>query len=537
MSLPKSLRSNKPSYSTNELVDGRGARSMKGWVGGCLLNAVFAMLMGCGANPGAPDGVKVEVAGEVTYQERIPTEAGLSADFALRPVRFACIELRSEGTVRAKGTTDSMGCYRLCGEVGDRYQICVLSRCETEAKLDVVDSDGNTHRYAVQREQSVNCSSFDILIPCDSRQQSGAFNILDVCRTVSRRVSKATGRIPPHVTVCWELGNVGTIVQQRPVTSSFYGSISGEPWIVITGGEPGRESTTETSHFDDPVIAHEYSHFIQDHFSYANSMGGSHNAEHLYFPLALAEGFATWLGCVALGRPYYICTIGMPPTPQLNFSYYSLESVHDISYRAYGYSSELSVSEILWDLIDGGEEYPEDLDNDGIALSFQSVFSVFVGFSPQEDYPWLGLFLQRLEQLGLLSAEQIAQLVASPTDHSISYPSGVRWPFTLEMGRPHQFNVDIPGESAPSASSAFANQFWTFILAEPRRVRVVLDVTPFDPNPPLSMILMHNNNRIVQKQSTVSYPLEFTNTLSSGTYIVRIVSERSTSYSLNVVPE
>ena len=499
-----------------------------------LIVAVFAI--GCGKDPLSPDSdtMRITIRGTVRYQEMIPTEQGLSPDMKETTCRYALVRAidAESNVIMDSSYTDSGGVFVLTTRTARREVVQVLSTSGVAGNVNVVNSNRSLYKFADTVEISAN-TSLNLLIPCDAAAQtSGAFNILDVCIRVAELVGKTTGKTPPLLTACWELGNTGKAVCGRLLNSSFYTRLEGQPWIFLLGGVAGSVTTTQTSHFDDPVIAHEYSHFIQDEYSYANSMGGLHNGENIYYSLALSEGFATWLGCVALGSPFYISTVGMPPTPKLNFSYYSIENVNDISYRAYGYSSEFTVSEILWDIYDGGDQYQQDIDADGLAMPFDKIFAAFTSINKNTEYPYLGLILQKLEQSGTLTQEQIRRLTQFPSIQQVTYPPTVQWPMTMKTGTTYQYDITVPSGIQIAQSSAFVNQFWTFTVQQSCTSTVTLDVTPYDLSPRLYIGLFQNENTLIEEATVSSYPNKLIHILPKGKYIVRVIAERATSYTL-----
>ncbi len=501
------------------------------------LLGVMLIVSGCimdnGSESDAPTGSTKTITGVVHYEDRVVSDAGLSNTLTLKPARRIVVEaIRDDGSVIKMSETSNEGEYSLEVPEGVSFRIQAVAITQN---LKVMNSALSIHKYASPAYLSSTIATVNLVIPCDNVQNiSGAFNILDNCLSVSDLVEAATGVSHEPLQVTWQLGNSGTMVNGRLLSVSFYTQINSEHWLFIEGGVSAPQITTSTAHFDDAVIAHEFSHFIQETYSFSNSMGGSHNGDHLYYSLALGEGFATWLGAVALNNPNYIRTIGLPPYQQLNYSNYSIEGVHDISYRAYGNTSEFTVSEILWDLYDGSSTYPSDEDADGVALEFSDIFSVFTDIDRNSEYPYLSTILTKIEQRGLLSASQVTALLAAPINQKIEYPVNTEWPFAVTIGKLYEYDVDIPSGVDPHGGSAFTNQFYAFDVQTEGLYTLTVGASPFDQNPLITCYVMKNDNTILSTNEYSSYPAIQQVSLSPGKYIVRIVVERSTYYTIQL---
>ncbi|MBM4321901.1 MAG: hypothetical protein FJ125_18685, partial [Deltaproteobacteria bacterium] len=306
----------------------------------------LALLAGCApADDSGGDRLGPLVEGTLLFEERVPTDDGLSAELFVRPARRVRIDaLDAAGGLMVTSYSDESGGFAAPAAAA---MVQAVSATREPSRIAVVDSAGALHRQVFPFGEA----GATYTVPAaDEQQTAGAFHILDVAERVADLVTEATGRPPHALRLTWQLGNTGTLALGLPVNASYYRRDPADPVIVLQGGEAGRVATTMTSHFDDAVIAHELGHFIMDTYSYDASLGGGHNANNLYFTLALSEGFATWLGSVALDDSVYISTTGQPPTPQLNFANYDIENVDNIPRRAFGNDSELTVSEVLWDL-------------------------------------------------------------------------------------------------------------------------------------------------------------------------------------------
>jgi len=393
--------------------------------------------------PGPANHYVYPLSGSVFYEEYIPTDTGLSNEIYTKPVRYANYEIVSEnGSLIKIGSLDEDGGYYAERQKGESVYLNIYSdtRFSGIANAYVVDSNDDVYIYTsplITPDQNINT---DITISIENHgEKSGAYNILDVALICSKKMIESTKITHPKLRITWELGNLNKMVFGKIVSSSFYSRSETIPTIYLAGGQETYDKSidleSETAHFDDMVIAHEIGHFMLDHYSVDASQGGGHNGNNLYPSLSLSEGFATWFAAVCLKNPNYLSTVGLPPKQQLNFSNYNIENIDNISYRCFGIQSEFTVSEILWDIYDGSEDYSIDSDNDGIQINFDDMMHIFQLFRKQKDYPFLITFLDRLKDSDLLNELEISNLLLSPTDHNIEYPYPVVWPFQMGASR------------------------------------------------------------------------------------------------------
>ncbi|ETR66647.1 MAG: hypothetical protein OMM_12524 [Candidatus Magnetoglobus multicellularis str. Araruama] len=274
-----------------------------------------------------------------------------------------------------------------------------------------------------------------------------------------------------------------------------------------------------------------------DHYSVDASQGGGHNGNNLYPSLSLSEGFATWFAAACLKNPNYLSTVGLPPKQQLNFSNYNIENIDNIPYRSFGIQSEFTVSEILWDIYDGSEDYSIDSDNDGIQINFDDIMHIFQLFRKQKDYPFLITFLDRLKDNNFLTELEISNLLQSPTDQYIEYPYPVVWPFQMELemaypidGNPYFIGIPesgtIESESYLFSGSFFLNQFWSFFINKPL-VDIVITFGVKEEG--ISQILKLelytiDNIFITAKQCKSGQYIQINESLLKGSYIIKIIA-------------
>jgi len=515
----------------------------------CFLVSAIIFL-GCNGNDTSMDieesdgqNTEITLQGNVYFEEYIPTDKGLSDEIYVKPVKYALFEVLSENDMNLyHGNLDKHGHFSV--DLKKKQKICIKIYSDTR-KSDIcnvytVNSDNKVYTYSSLYFNPENYENYNNTISIANYGKiSGAFNILDVASSCSKLIISTTGKIHLPLRLTWELGNLNTSVFGELLTTSFFSQYNATPTIYLSGGkilsDGTLDLTSETAHFDDMVIAHEMGHFIQNSYSFDASQGGGHNGNNLYPSLSLSEGFATWCAAACLNNPNYIETIGLPPYQKVNYSNYNIENIDNISYRAYGIQSEFTVSEILWDIYDGSDDYPVDFDNDGLAVDFKTIIDVFQNLS-EYDYPFLITVLDKFRDSFIISEEKICELLSSPTDQNIEYPYSVLWPFPIELGytypvsgKPYFIGIPAPGtiESEPYlfSGSFFLNQFWSFVIDYSSNIVITFGIKLEKVQQMLTLELYTCDNTLITTRNCKSDNyVQIINYLPTGKYIIKISS-------------
>lgn len=134
----------------------------------------------------------------------------------------------------------------------------------------------------------------------------GAFNILNDIYTTYLYIKNNTGTVDTQclnkkINTYWKAGFNPFQYLYPEADSSTLGSNSyydqaGDKSLFITGGRLGNTSFENTDHFDDYVIIHELSHFIEDNCGQLLTPGGTHALVSRIDPrLAWSEGWANFM--------------------------------------------------------------------------------------------------------------------------------------------------------------------------------------------------------------------------------------------------
>lgn len=270
---------------------------------------------------------------------------------------------------------------------------------------------------------SSNVSLGTLTAPATGTLEGGAFNILDKILVANTYLLNQTlncngtyTNCPPFtgtslVKIFWTKGvNPGTYFNEGPV--SFY--IRGQSELYILGGISGDVDDSDTDHFDNSIIIHEYGHFIEDILSKTDSPGGAHTGDGLLDPrLAWGEGWANFFQAAVLQNPIYLDTVGNPDgTPDIYFDEDLETPQHDLPVNpGEGNFREFSISRLLWDAIDDGSLNVSTTDDDTVVTPFSELWTVFT--NPVNGFKYAGNHFRNVARF-----HQIQDTLAGRTDWS-----------------------------------------------------------------------------------------------------------------------
>ncbi|HMN67446.1 MAG TPA: hypothetical protein PKC28_02810, partial [Bdellovibrionales bacterium] len=209
---------------------------------------------------------------------------------------------------------------------------------------------------------------------------AGAFNILDQLYEANEYIRGQVSNCSATYSGCLDVNFVGRLPKVEAYwrlgfnPNSYYGAddsgvsfyIPGYPnagkgRLFILGGINGDTASSDTDHFDNSVIVHEYGHFLEDSISKSDSPGGSHNGNKIIDPrLAWSEGWGNFLQAAVRGQATYQDSIGnVDGDTELAFDV-NLETATLGSDRpahpGEGNFREFAISRMLWDAIDTNGE-------------------------------------------------------------------------------------------------------------------------------------------------------------------------------------
>jgi hypothetical protein len=253
--------------------------------------------------------VTITVSGR--YQKRVLSTVapvGLGAASSPLAIRYAEVRILNErGQIVQCGTLNSSGNAVLAvPQAATSYTVQIYSRGDNSfVKASVLNCPEENKPY-VLNQTFVPDSNKTVTVTAGVTGSvlGGGFNIFDQIVEANNFLRSEVGSCPftgcldftvaPKVTAYWSKGFNPNEYQGAPSSGiSFY--IPGFSRLFILGGILGDTETTDTDHFDDPVIIHEYGHFLEDVLSRTDSPGGPHSGNAMIDPrLAWSEGWSNF---------------------------------------------------------------------------------------------------------------------------------------------------------------------------------------------------------------------------------------------------
>lgn len=352
----------------------------------------------------------VTIIGTAQYEYRTNGNGAVASP---NPIRYAEIRVTSSaGALIQCGETDGSGNFSLqLPNNSDVATIEVTSRSANSfANVYVLQNptQNTYHSISTQVTLDGSKSAGTLTALATGTLEGGAFNILDKiidsndflrantanCNLTFSACTPFT--VNPLLYVYWARGvNPGSYFSQPPL--SFY--LAGLNQLYILGGVDGDVDSSDTDHFDDTIIIHEYGHFLEDAFAKIDSPGGLHNGDSIIDArLAWGEAWANYFQSLVTGLSVYRDTFGTPLGTAGVFINESLESgTKDVpGSLGEGNFREFSITRALVDITDATNEGPGV---DQLTAPFSEVWTLFnsstAGFkSPSVNFRNLGLFYE-----------------------------------------------------------------------------------------------------------------------------------------------
>jgi hypothetical protein len=300
-----------------------------------------------------PESAYCGAAQATAYSSTTTTVSG-TATFAYRPLQTAsncglCGNPVSLGTTHAEvhildsagniiqcGETDALGAFSLViPRTEGSYKVQVLSRSLTSnVKASVLKDIYAATPYSVETAFNISAaqstvSGLSVFASArandDSNVPGGAFNILaDIfwANEFLRNNGGNSSFVADKVSIFWKAGfNPYSYFNSPSVLASFY--VSSEDRLYILGGKNDDVKATDTDHFDDSVILHEYGHFLEAHYGHSDTPGGSHNGNFIIDPrLAWSEGWSNYFQGAVLNNIVYANAYTGPKKGSSGFTSY-----------------------------------------------------------------------------------------------------------------------------------------------------------------------------------------------------------------------
>lgn len=333
----------------------------------------------------------ITITGHAYYQYR---DNGNGAITSSKPIRYAEVRVTdSAGTLIQCGETDSSGAFSLSlPSSGIMATITVASRADNSTvKAYILESPTANTFHGISQSVTLDSSKSigNLTALATGSLEGGAFNILDKIVDANNFLRSQTSgcsgtfsncvavTVAPLVTVYWAKGVNPSTYFNISSPLSFY--LPSERQLYILGGVNGDVDSSDTDHFDDSIIIHEYGHFIEDVYSKSDSPGGQHTGNTILDPrLAWGEAWANYFQAIVTGNPVYRDTFGTTEGTSGVYFNENLESgtIDATTTSAEGNFREFSITRALIDYTDSTNEGPG---TDQLTTPFSEFWTLFAG--------------------------------------------------------------------------------------------------------------------------------------------------------------
>jgi len=346
------------------------------------------------------------ITGTASFQYRplvVAGDYGLRGNPVSRGVTYAEVQiLDSSGNIIQCGETDALGAFSLVvPQVQGNYSVKVLSRSLTsKVKASILKDIYSAIPYSVSKSFTIAASTSSVAVPAfaasaraseDSEVTGGAFNILANvfwANEFLRNNTAQTSFVADKVSVFWKPGfNPYSYFNAPSVLASFY--VATENRLYILGGKNGDVKSSDTDHFDDSVILHEYAHFLEARYGYSSTPGGSHNGNFIIDPrLAWSEGWANYFQAAVLNNVVYGSSYTGPKKGSTGFTRYidtvgfSADTVEGTG-SSYGIQINRDLSEL-----NSVAQYDKTAANEGIFREFSISRTLFKSMTNASGIPF-----------------------------------------------------------------------------------------------------------------------------------------------------
>jgi hypothetical protein len=312
-----------------------------------------ALLSACGgggspsgpSSPPPPAGPQITVTGTATFEDRLYDRDGFTGQLARKPARFVAVQLVADdgGAVLGETFTREDGSYSLTAPIteGRTVHVSLVARITQPLSIEVINVTLQT--YALSAPSFAGAArSFSQDFAATTADLGGVFNIVDTMIEGAAAARAANPQNPfGRVRVIWSVNN--------RARASFNENNN----TIQLRGHP-----EDPDEYDDPVILHEFGHFVARFFSHDTSPGGPHSpfdAEPEVPSLAWSEGFATWFALETRQDPTYFDSFGTGT--------FAMElETPELARLLVGPQNELAISAVLWDIGDPANEPHDALD-------------------------------------------------------------------------------------------------------------------------------------------------------------------------------
>ena len=513
----------------------------------------------------APTNDTITLSGNVEFERVLHDgdDVGLNySQVRLDAARAVTVQLvnSNNGAVLATTTTDDSGFYSFTAPTNTAVYVRVRAEMVQSGSASwnvrVVDNTRNQALYTIAGDDActgVTDESRDIVATLGwtgtgyntATRQSGPFAILDTIYQGMQLVINSQSSITfPALTVNWSINNTNEPgdLACGEISTSFFNPNTDS--LYLLGSE-----NNDTDEFDQHVVAHEWSHYLEFNFSRSDSIGGFHtDGDRLDMRVAFGEGYGNAMSAIILNDTVYKDAIG---TNQSSGFAFDVET--EPLFNA-GWYSEQSVQQIFYDLYDATNENANGI-TDNLNMDFAPLWDVLKN-EQRSGLPLTSIFsfITALKANNLAESANIDALVnsfdinssstdaygANETNDANATPDTVLPVYTdLPLGvTPTRVCVTNEfGDIQPRSNALGMRRFMTFSIPSNGNYRFTASFAtqsignPSSPPPPADPDLALHQAGLLGIAQAVGSTEQVCTSMNSGDYILELYD-----YSLFFLP-
>lgn len=467
-----------------------------------------------GAEP--PPGPTGSLSGVVRFEKVPVTRKGLQTRKKRpEPAADVLVEvLDAEGSVVAETITDDLGRYAVDLPQGTGLRVRASARM---GPFEVRRPGADLELYSIGSEPFDVPGEGAVTVDLLARDgvEAGPFNMLHVARKCTQLVRSAEPDIVfPPLRFRWD---------PDTDTQTAHSQSDGiNPADIFVAGR----RDVEAAELNDAVVAHEFAHYLVEHFGRNDSRGGSHRTSQSLDPrLAWSEGFANFFACAATGTSLFLrAGANGRPIPTVDIEQNRPRGA------AVGYTGEYSVASFLWDVFDTRKDQ-----GDGLALGFTPIWRAMRALR-DDTYVYLGDFVDALYEADPSRGPALIKILRT---HAVRCVKGSEPVFARPFPQPVASGATVKGvvtsvlkpPQVGSPGLSTSSRLLELTLTEPGTVRIDLIWDPVGGAPhDLDLFLLDGQGTsLLSSEShdpaSITESIE-SETLPAGTYVVEVASAR-----------
>ncbi len=500
---------------------------------------ILSALAACGGGSGGGSDT-VTISGTISY-DRVPqvsaTSAALDYNRISQEVAKGIVveALSNNNTVLDSTVSDDSGNYSVTVSANAMVRIRAKAQLKQNTQWDfqVTDNTNGNALYALDGSlassgtgnstRNLNASSGWTGSAYTQTRAAAPFAMLDV---IYNGIQKITANTPntvfPAAEIRWSVNNRPNSgdLSSGDIRTSFFTVTGNLPTLYILGA-----ANIDTDEYDIGVIAHEWTHYLENALSRSDSIGGQHGlSDSLDMRVSFGEGLGNAMAGIINDNGQYADSFGNNQGSTGVFI--NLETA--VNSGATGWFSEDTIQTVLFDIADSNAD-----GQDTLSLGIDGIMSVLTNDLYKNNTAMTSIFTfaDVFTQIHSNSTQGLNNLLSSFKINSTNafatgetnnaFTNNVLPVYNTLAANGSASNVcSISAFGGPNKLSNF--RFLTLNITTPRSytIRAVKTSGPVNTDPDIQVFLQ--GARVGVGQTSVNNSESINLSLNAGTYIVSV---------------